>query len=191
MWWNCPSCSKSVDDVWAYCPYCGGALFETCRECGKKEPICRPICLTRLDIIKSSVEKHAILYTEKNKHEGRSVRSWRNTMNIWIGNNFEIFWLSTMVSLTFGFILLNNYAGGKIGLVAFVVMAAFSLLVIVNVFIDALIPVEASDDASLARLKKEGMREYYKNHPEEYAMLRLIQANKSTPDISHVLAKIL
>jgi len=96
-----------------------------------------------------------------------------------------------MVSLTFGFILLNNYAGGKIGLVAFVVMAAFSLLVIVNVFIDALIPVEASDDASLARLKKEGMREYYKNHPEEYAMLRLIQANKSTPDISHVLAKIL
>ena len=97
--WNCPKCSKPVYDGWVFCPYCGGALLETCRECGKQEPIGRPICLTRLDVIKTGVEKHATLYTTKNKHEGheRGLAHWRRVVRLWIKNNTEIFYPPTVI----------------------------------------------------------------------------------------------
>lgn len=187
--WNCPSCSKSVDDVWAYCPYCGGALLETCRECGEKEPIGRPICLTRLDVIKTGVEKHVTQYATKNKHEGRErgLTHWIRVVRWWTNNNVDTFCLATIGLIALIPLVFSKCVGDTAGIVVFLGLVALSIALSVN----ALIPTKDGDDDYLVRLKKEGMREYYKNHPEEYAMLRLIQANKSTPDITHVLEKIL
>jgi len=188
MSWNCLQCNAVTDDRWAYCPLCGSKLLETCSECGKQEQIGRPMCLTRLYNIRLAVGKYAEEYADTN---GKKRRGW-------VMNNIAHFrsrlgdeLLATCLFLIAGMPLLIFIFASSLIPRQFLIVCVMSIIGI-GFFLGgiAFFLTIHVDKANGKSLKKEGMLEYYKKHPDEYAMLRLVESSGCSP-ISHLLERML
>jgi len=183
MWWNCPSCSKSVDDVWAYCPYCGGALFETCRECGKKEPIGRTVCLTRLDNIERTCDEYAEKFAEKAIIKNTSVfaRIGLKIDGIFPGLGLACLVLLTLILFAVGVFVLEQVMP-KVGISDQIATGTSVLIMFLGSLGIVALLFHLDPDTKKNKYKKKGAVEYYKTHPVDGVIMQFVKSNSKTTE---------